>query len=352
MTTLTRRDDAQLARDVERWCDHRDPGARHEVVELHRPAAGWTNETVLVTVARPDRDTAPEALVVRLPPPLPTWPRYDLRAQARVLETLAAQGVPVPRVLAYDDDEQWFGTPFLVMSREPGRAAAEVPALDGELMGSGPEFQRALHGAFVDVLAAIHRVEWHTLAGVVRGGEHRLGDDVQWWRDYLDWATDGAPPRRLADALAWCAATVPAAEPRASLCWGDARLGNVLFEGTAVASVLDWELATIGPAETDLAWYLALDDLATHFVRRSVPGFLTRAELIAHYETRLGRPVRDLAWHEIFALARSAAINDRQARLAAQSNIPYPGVAGDDNPVLAYLHDKIETFTHSEEQPS
>ena len=55
-----------------------------------------------------------------------------------------------------------------------------------------------------------------------------------------------------------CAQTRPATEPPASLCWGDARIGNMLFhDDRSVASVLDWEMATIGPAEMDLAWYLA-----------------------------------------------------------------------------------------------
>jgi hypothetical protein len=67
--------------------------------------------------------------------------------------------------------------------------------------------------------------------------------------------------------------------------------------------------------------------------------------LVARYERALGRRVVDLAWHEIFALVRSTAVNDRQARLAAESDIPYPGVAGDDNPVLRYLTAKIDAFS-------
>ena len=129
------------------------------------------------------------------------------------------------------------------------------------------------------------------------------------------------------------------------MCWGDARLGNVLYDDDrSITSVLDWELASIGPAEMDLAWYLALDDLTVHFTKRTLPGFLTRAELVATYAHALGRAVVDLAWHEIFALVRSTAINDRQARLAAETGASYPGVAGDDNPVLAYLTAKIDAF--------
>jgi aminoglycoside phosphotransferase (APT) family kinase protein len=128
------------------------------------------------------------------------------------------------------------------------------------------------------------------------------------------------------------------------MCWGDARLGNVMFDDDRnVVALLDWELATISPAEYDLAWYLVLDRLTSKF-SGAVPGFLARDDAIAHYEQHLGRPVADLEWHEIFALVRSTAINDRQARMAAAAGVAYPGVAGDDNPVLRYVEHRIERF--------
>jgi len=347
MTTLARRDDAELARGFTTWCTNRWPDVGYDIVRFDRPSAGWTNETLLVTLR--DRTAHERRVVVRLPPAVPTWPVYDLATQARLLEALAASTVPVPGVVAFEPDDRWLGAPFLVMAHADGRPGPEAPALDPWVTESPPHRQRRMHEAFVDVLATIHAVDWEAadLEHVARGGERSLAREVAWWVDYVDWAGDGHPTSGLVDAAAWCAATtpVPESQPPASLCWGDARIGNLLFtEDRTVTAVLDWEQATIGPAETDLAWYLALDDLTTHFVKRTVPGFLSRNELIARYEAALGRPVVDLEWHEIFALVRSTAINDRQARLAAAREIAYPGVAGDDNPVLAILARRIDAF--------
>lgn len=344
MTTIGRRDDDALARGITSWCAQQWPGAAIARVTFDRPNAGWSNETLLVTTGV--TDGPPARFVVRLPPLVPTWPEYDLQAQAALLDALQGE-LPVPRVLAFEADEQWLGAPFLVMTHESGTAGPEVPAFDAAIMDVSRDAQRALHETFVETLARIHRIDWgvHELDAVVRGGDESSAPEVEWWREYVDWAADGSPTPALRDAITWCAASVPADEPPASLCWGDARIGNVLFgPDREVTSVLDWELATIGSAESDLAWYLVLDEVMTKFVKKTVPGFLDRAAFVAHYERALGRAVRDLEWHEIFALARSVAINERQARLAAEAGVSYPGVAGPDNPVLRILTRKIDRF--------
>jgi hypothetical protein len=58
-----------------------------------------------------------------------------------------------------------------------------------------------------------------------------------------------------------------------------------------------------------------------------LPGFLDRDEVVAHHEAALGRAMVDLAWHEGFALARSAAVAVRTgivAALAAGDPLPDP----------------------------
>ena len=91
MTTLARRDDAELSRGLVAWCARRWPDAGYELEQLDRPRAGWTNETLLVTL-RGSGDGL--RLVVRLPPAVPTWPVYDLAAQARLLGRVGARCSP------------------------------------------------------------------------------------------------------------------------------------------------------------------------------------------------------------------------------------------------------------------
>jgi len=307
---------------------------------LERPSAGFSSETVVVTGGDGTRS------VVRLPLLVESYPEYDLAVQRAVLDALGGAGLPAPRALALVTDDERVGAPFLVMSFVDGRPIADVPAFDPWIAEGGAERGRRVEEQFLDALGALHRVDWQVagLDSVLRVG---TAADLDYWTRYIDWAAEGAPARVLADAMKWCRAAAPAGDPAAhALCWGDARLGNACFDpGTArLTALLDWELATIGPPESDLAWYLALSDLTAAFVGSRAPGALDRSAAIARYEAARGRAVTDLAWHEVFALVRSVAINDRQARLAAAVGADYPGVPGDGNPVLPVLAAAIDRF--------
>ncbi len=320
---------------------------------IERPASGWSSDILLTTVIPAvDLDDGGEPvaeLVVRVAPPsaVATFPVDDFDLQAAVMRSLKASGFPVPTVLAVENGSGWLGTPFLVMTRSPGRTVGDAPALDPWLAELPSATQRRIHVEYLGALANIHRFEWRAadLDALLRAAGPNLHAELDWWSSYVDWAAEGDPAPALVAHLEWCIDTAPATTHAPSLCWGDARLGNVLLlDDGSIGALLDWELASIGPPEMDLGWYLALDRLTTKVIDRNVPGFLGRDEAISHYEHHLGRSVEHLDWHEIFALVRSVAINERQARLAAAGGVPYPGVAGKDNPMLDYITRRIDRF--------
>src|SRR5215218_7244865 len=125
----------------------------------------------------------------------------------------------------------------------------------------------------IDTLAAVARVDWSTsaVAADLRGGDgSTLADEVAWWRRFLDWAADGSPHPRFVAMLDWCASTCPTPTAPPSLLWGDPRLENLIFdEDREVLAILDWELATIGPAEMDLGWYLGLERVLRQMTKGS-----------------------------------------------------------------------------------
>jgi aminoglycoside phosphotransferase (APT) family kinase protein len=149
-----------------------------------------------------------------------------------------------------------------------------------------------------------------------------LAGQVDRWSSFLHWAAEDDIPEVFADGLAWCRRHLPDPEPPASLLWGDVQLGNVLVaDDMTIAAVLDFEMATVGPAELDLAWFLVLHRMTVDRCGGDLPGFPGASDTIGAYGERLGRPLADLRWFEVFATLRSGAIMVRAARLLARLGV-------------------------------
>ena len=97
----------------------------------------------------------------------------------------------------------------------------------------------------------------------------------------------------------------------------------------------------------DLGWYFGLEFMMNRLFGQRVPGFPERAEAVETYQRRSGHTVSNLAWHEVFALVRALAINDRHQRIAAaQSQPPAGGTRPDrrtQNPMIEILSARIDS---------
>jgi aminoglycoside phosphotransferase (APT) family kinase protein len=239
--------------------------------------------------------------VVRYAPEGPgIFPEYDLGYQARVQEHVAAGGVPAPAPAVVAPDAT--GRLGMTMPFVDGHIPGPVPFLDPWIAAMSGVEQARLYANFLAVLAAVHDL------GPPADLQPR--DDLVFWSEYLDWSD--AAPDRLRRAFEWCRDHVPEAIASPVLLWGDVRLGNVVFDDDAnVVAVLDWEMASVGAAEHDAAWFFALEALQDDLFGTRVPGFPAPAEARAQYEASAGRTLHDLDWYEAFALVRSTAIMAR-----------------------------------------
>ena len=314
----TGRDLPVLRQGLERWLGR-------VVGDISRPEPGWSCETLVVE----------RRLVVRLPPlGEGIFPSYDLELQAAAQQAAAAAGVPVASPVTFEPDPSFLGAPFLVMAFVEGVVPDEFTAGDRWLAGLAEPERRALWGSFVDVVADVHDVAHEGLA--VRVG---LDAELAYWKAYLDWATDGDPPPRLAGALRWCLERRPAAEAPAGLLWGDVRFGNVVFDESALRpkAVVDWDMVSAGPFEMDLAWFLALEQVQSDLTGTALRGFGDRAGAVEAAERRLGRALCDLDWYEVFALVRAGAVATRIALLLARQGRTPMFAPGDDPTCAAAL---------------
>jgi aminoglycoside phosphotransferase (APT) family kinase protein len=190
----------------------------------------------------------------------------------------------------------------------------------------------------VTAIAATHRADLGAAAGVP---ERDNEAELDFWMDYLEWSSGGTPVPALVDGLEWCRAHRPVRESEPVLLWGDVRLGNVIFgDDLAPLAVLDWDMASIGAREHDVAWFTTLETTTRTLLGRHLEGFPDRDGTIAQYELLSERTLHDFEWYEILALVRSTSIMTRIGYLHEDAGLPSPLPIAD-NPLLDLLAARI-----------
>src|SRR3546814_679385 len=130
-------------------------------------------------------------------------------------------------------------------------------------------------------------------------------------------------------ALEVLSATVPPAVAVPAVCWGDSRIGNMIFAvDGSVAAVLDWEMVTAGDPVQDLAWYLLID--RHHHEAFGVPrlsGLPDRVTSIERWERAAGRSADHLGWYELLGALRYALVVSRVIELLDETGVLPGGAA-------------------------
>jgi aminoglycoside phosphotransferase (APT) family kinase protein len=327
--TTSTRDPQELGRRIERWLEGvLPPGAEPSVGNVVTPEGnGMSSETILFDASWiVDGEPSHRRCVARIEPEMdkvPVFPTYDLAMQFDVISLVAeATEVPVPETLWYEDDDAVVGAKFFVMGRVDGEVPRDVlPYTFGDnwVDSASPEQRAQLQDSAVRALAGVHSVrpDTHDLASLQYDlpGDTSLERHLAWWEGYLEWVVGDRRSPLLDDCFAWLRANLPTDIGPDALSWGDARIGNMMFDGFEVAAVLDWEMAAIAPPEVDLGWmaylHLFFQDIATDLGVPGLPDFMRAQDLAASYETFTQRRVGDLRWHVAYAAMRHGVIMRR-----------------------------------------
>lgn len=205
------------------------------------------------------------------------------RLEFNTLSMLQKHDVPVPRPRFVDETGTMFGAPILV-----------TEFVVGESIWTSPEplpFARSL----ARTLAKIHSIPcdadvatflcdaeleglWFTRKGEIP--------------DYMQNHPDGP---MVWDAVQELRANIELVPP--SLVHTDYWMGNVLWEGSRVAAVIDWEEASYGDPNFDVG-YCRMDMFLSGMGKGAADEFL------AVYEAEMGRSAQNLALWELAAAPR------------------------------------------------
>lgn len=319
--------DGDLATDLAAWLSELFSAATGELgsdeIDLRSPTGGgWSNETYLVEVK-----PLHTSVVVRLEPERASmFPHYDLGRQLWCLSRLQTEAtVPTPKVIGHDLAGHRLGRPAFVMERVVGRIPSDdTPtfAEAGWLRNATAQQQERFHCGLLDALANLHAVpidaEGRRLLAPPDGPTcaGALADLGETWQFDQGTMTPPGVERAFADlAEALPDGGLPNEDP--VFLWGDARPANVVVAHDSFDPIglLDWELASVGPAELDVIWLEEMNWLRIEGAGNApLPGFLDGDDAIAHYSERTGRRLTDLDWHRRFAALRVAVLMHRYLR--------------------------------------
>lgn len=296
------------------------------LVELHKPDGnGMSSDTVLFTVRW---DGAERPLVARVEPStddLPVFPSYDLGLQRRIMELVATEtDAPVPVPVFGSDDPAIVGAPFFVMDRIEGRVPPDVLPYtfpgDGWMLTASAEDHDRLERSTTRTIATIHEITpaTHDLAFLEHDepGGSAMERHLAHWEAYKGWATAERSSPLLDEGFEWLRDNLPDDLGDARLCWGDARVGNLMLDARfEVVAVLDWEMASIAPPEIDLGWLTYLhrffQDLTTDLGEAGLPELLRPSTVSRLYAEASGRTPGSLLWPMAYAAIRHGVIMRR-----------------------------------------
>jgi acyl-CoA dehydrogenase len=244
---------------------------------------------------------------------------HAIDREYRVMQALAGSGVPVPRMLAWCDDEAVTGTPFFLMEFLDGRVLAD-PAL--------PQCTAAERGEIYDdmnrVIARLHSLDVQAL-GLASFGKpgNYVARQVARWVDQCTRATLPLPAA-MRELMAWLPANLPADAP-ARLVHGDFRIDNLVFHAREprVIGVLDWELSTLGDPLADFSYHCMAWRVAPQVWRGiggldlAALGIPAEPQYVRAYAEATGLAIAHWDFYLAYNLFRMAAILHGIAQRAA-----------------------------------
>lgn len=284
-----------------------DAGAKFEVEQF---PGGHSNLTYCLRFGERE-------FVMRRPPFGPVAPTaHDMPREYRLLEAIHPHFPLAPKPYLLCEDTTVIGAPFYVMERRRGIVVRQsVPPEIGEDLG----LRHRISESLVDTLASLHEVDIQS-SGLIKIGKPAgfVKRQVEGWAGRWE-RSKTSELREMTEVAGWLIERLPPDSERPTLVHNDYKLDNVMLDPAdpaRVVAILDWEMCTVGDPLIDLGlllcyWPQADDPEIFAGSLRSVttlPGWMTRSEIIARYAKRSGRDLSNISYYHTFAVFKLAVV--------------------------------------------
>ena len=315
------------------WFNARMPKVSDvHISELDMPeSSGMSNISLSFTLFWREQGQAKQTqYVLRMSPGAAktVFPSYRLDHQYKIMDILGKHtDIPVAKMLAEEPDANVIGAPFFIMEYLDGLVPTDIPPyhMGGWMHDDTSAAERTqIWWLGIETMAHFHQLDYKSLGFQFLDnpelGTTPLLQQLHYWDKFLEWSVPDHP--LAATALKWLREHQPKDEPT-GLCWGDARLGNIMYnhQKDKIVALFDWEMARLGNPVQDLAWWNFLDDSFCHGLGvEPVSGMPDKSETIERWQKLTGFNVEDYHYYYVLGclkhtliMARIAYITDNQA---------------------------------------
>ena len=303
------------------WLETQIGTAPEVTVESGVESNGMSSETIILTGRwTQDGKNVEQKWVARVAPTLEDVPVFSSYRMDHQFELIRLVGeltdVPVPRVRWIEPTGDVLGSPFFLMDHVEGIVPPDVMPYtfgDNWFADAPTDKQRLLQDSTVEVLTKLHAIPdaaetFGFLAEVDPPGDTPLRRHFNWLKEWYEYAVpDIGISTTVEAALTWLEDNFPAdvAASDPVLAWGDSRIGNVLYEDFRPVAVLDWEMATVGPRELDVAWiifaHMVFQELAGLAGLPGLPEVMREDDVRATYQKLTDVELGDLRWFYVYS---------------------------------------------------
>jgi aminoglycoside phosphotransferase (APT) family kinase protein len=129
---------------------------------------------------------------------------------------------------------------------------------------------------------------------------------------------DGLRSPLLERCGAWLEEHWPRDEGPTVFNWGDARIGNIMYDDFTPVAVFDWEMAALANREVELAYFIVMhrvfEDAAAEHGFPGMPHFLRADDVLTEYEQITGHTPRDFEFYAMWNFTRYGFISAQVSR--------------------------------------
>jgi aminoglycoside phosphotransferase (APT) family kinase protein len=289
---------------------------------------GHSGFTYFVTIEDGD---GPSRYVLRLPPPgARIAGPADVIRQGRIMAALHASGLPAPAIPILSAEPAVDGRPYVLMEAVEGtrieKAGVEQRPLD-------------ISASAVEVLKRLQALPL-MLTGIGDEEPVTLQAEMMRWA----WLMQRAPEElttRAGELGGLLARHVPRERPP-TLVHGDYHYGNMLFHGSHVVAVLDWEIAEIGQPLLDLGC-LCIVSVRRQYQGAPNPGGAIDVAVEDLYRL-YGADAGEMRWYLALSLYKYASIFGYNLMLHRRGKRPDPMYEGLTDTITGMIDEGIAAF--------